>query len=125
MSKEELSAKELYDQLEALEVSDHEEQAETMLSEIPQTLQKNSALSNIERNFHWIDFFYGNIIEFELENIIPALKAQFTDPEFQQTLVEKESLLQAKGKFIEQMAEKGKLTEDQYVQNLKGCLKAN
>jgi len=28
-----------------------------------------------EKKFHWIDFYEGDIIEFELETILPALEA--------------------------------------------------
>ena len=49
-----------------------------MISEMPSHAK---ILLDAEKKFHWVDFFYGDIIDFELKTILPALEAQFKGPE--------------------------------------------
>lgn len=75
-----------------------------------------------------MDCFYGEVIDFEIQTIIPALKNQFKEEEhtdFHLFLNKKIKLLIDKKHLIEKLAENNQLDEKTYMKELQNCLKKN
>ena len=85
-------------------------------------------LDVLEKEFHWVDCIFGNILDEEINNIIPNLKKRYAKDEYldyQLLLSRKEQELLKYKDLIAKKVSEGTIDEKKYLEILNKMLKKN
>ncbi len=89
-------------------------------------VNQNDQLLELEKIYHGKDLYFGDVIEFEIDKIIPALRMKFKDhKEFSRFLKTKEIKLKKLKENIIMKIKAGQIDEDDYFNILKHKLNSN